>query len=83
MRHEGILGLCQDPDEHLLGERVEGDQDGKPSDKLWDHPELNEVLGLDPGHVAVLLPLVVGLAAEAALGLPCLGCRSPALTVRG
>ena len=83
LRHEGVLGFGQDPDEHLLGEGVEGDQDWEPATKLRDHPELDEVLGLDPGHVAVLLPLVVRLAAQAPLRLTRLGCCSPSLTVGG
>ena len=33
-------------DQHLLGERVEGDEGGEPAHKLRDHTELNQVLGL-------------------------------------
>ena len=65
--HESVLGFSEDPDEHLLGEGVEGDEDGEPAHELWDHPELDEVLGLHHRHVAVPLLLVLRLAAQAPL----------------
>ena len=65
--HESVLGFREDPDEHLLGEGVEGDEDGEPAHELGDHPELDEVLGLHHRHVAVPLLLVLRLAAQAPL----------------
>src|SRR5688572_7096969 len=47
LAHDRVARLDQDADEVVLGERVEDADHRQAADELRDHPELDQVLGLD------------------------------------
>ena len=59
LRDQRVLGLSQDPDKHVLVERVEGNKGRESTDKLGNHSKVDEVAGLHGGQVAIPLGLVL------------------------
>jgi len=77
LRDEGVLGLGEDPHEHLLRERVERNNYREPADKLRDHSKLNEVPRLHQADETVLLHLVLLGVLSVMEGLEVTLCRCP------
>src|SRR6185295_14061625 len=74
--HQRVLRLAEDAHQRTLVELLQRGDDGEPADELGDHPELEQVLGLDVleqlGEVPLLLLLDVRPEAEGAATEPAL-----------
>ena len=82
--YEGVSGRGEDLDEHVLGEAVEGHDDGQPAHELGDHAELDEVARLHLAQQRVALLVVLGGGHALRLVLEVGHGRSPpALARRG
>src|SRR5690606_10071573 len=67
---ESVLRLLEDADQRILVERIERDHRREAPDQLRDHPEAQQVLGLDARERVVAVIGLRGSPVEADATLP-------------